>query len=223
MIQLEQVTRTYALGGGLTVLRSVNLEIRRGEAVCIVGPSGSGKSTLLHIMGLLDRPTQGRLLFAGTDTTRLSDEELSRLRGRSLGFVFQAFHLLSHLSVQENVELPLQYQRVPAPERHERARAALAQVGLVARAHHRATQLSGGERQRTAIARALVSGPDLILGDEPTGNLDQKTGRDILDLFMDLHRAGKTLVVITHDPAVAARFPRVIRIVDGVVEEMAPP
>ena len=223
MIQLEQVTRTYALGGGLTVLRSVNLEIRRGEAVCIVGPSGSGKSTLLHIMGLLDRPTQGRLLFAGTDTTRLSDEELSRLRGRSLGFVFQAFHLLSHLSVQENVELPLQYQRVPAPERHERARAALAQVGLVARAHHRATQLSGGERQRTAIARALVSGPDLILGDEPTGNLDQKTGRDILDLFMDLHRAGKTLVVITHDPAVATRFPRVIRIVDGVVEEMATP
>ena len=223
MIQLEQVTRTYALGGGLTVLRSVNLEIRRGEAVCIVGPSGSGKSTLLHIMGLLDRPTQGRLLFAGTDTTRLSDEELPRLRGRSLGCVFQAFHLLSHLSVQENVELPLQYQRVPAPERHERARAALAQVGLVARAHHRATQLSGGERQRTAIARALVSGPDLILGDEPTGNLDQKTGRDILDLFMDLHRAGKTLVVITHDPAVAARFPRVIRIVDGVVEEMAPP
>ena len=223
MIQLEQVTRTYALGGGLTVLRSVNLEIRRGEAVCIVGPSGSGKSTLLHIMGLLDRPTQGRLLFAGTDTTRLSDEELSRLRGRSLGFVFQAFHLLSHLSVQANVELPLQYQRVPAPERHERARAALAQVGLVARAHHRATQLSGGERQRTAIARALVSGPDLILGDEPTGNLDQKTGRDILDLFMDLHRAGKTLVVITHDPAVAARFPRVIRIVDGVVEELAPP
>ena len=220
MIRLEQVSRTYALGGGLTVLREVDLRIRRGEAVCIVGPSGSGKSTLLHIMGLLDRPSRGRLYFDEADTSAFSDEELSRLRGRSIGFVFQAFHLLSHLSVCGNVELPLHYQRVPPPERRERALAALEQVGLLARAHHRATQLSGGERQRAAIARALVSGPELILGDEPTGNLDQKTGADILDLFLSLHGLGKTLVVITHDPAVAARFPRVIRIVDGVVQEM---
>jgi putative ABC transport system ATP-binding protein len=223
LIRLEQITRTYALGGGLTVLREVDLHIRRGEAVCIVGPSGSGKSTLMHIIGLLDRPTRGRLFLEGADTSTLSDEERSRLRGRSIGFVFQAFHLLSHLSVRENVELPLQYQRVPPHERRVRALAALEQVGLASRAHHRATQLSGGERQRTAIARALVGGPELILGDEPTGNLDQKTGADILDLFLALHASGKTLVVITHDPAVAARFPRVIRIVDGVVQEISHP
>lgn len=221
MIQLKQVSRTYAIGGGLTVLRDVNLQIQRGEAVCIVGPSGSGKSTLLHIMGLLDRPSRGRLLFDQADTSLMSDVEMSRVRGRAIGFVFQAFHLLSHLSVRENVELPLHYQRVHPRERHDRAMAALEQVGLAARRHHRATQLSGGERQRTAIARALVSGPDLILGDEPTGNLDQKTGSDILDLFLSLHAKGKTLVVITHDPAVAARFPRVIRIVDGVVQDLA--
>ena len=223
MIRLEQVSRSYQLGGGLTVLRDVDLTIRRGEAVCIIGPSGSGKSTLLHIMGLLDRPSKGRLWFEDRDTSGLDDEALSRLRGRRIGFVFQAFHLLSHLSVRENVELPMHYQRVPPAERRQRALAALDQVGLAARAHHRATQLSGGERQRTAIARALVSGPDLVLGDEPTGNLDQRTGGEILDLFLGLHAAGKTLVLITHDPAVAARFPRVIRIVDGVVNEVERP
>lgn len=222
MIRFDQVTRTYPLGGGLTVLREVSLEIRRGEAVCIIGPSGSGKSTMMHIMGLLDRPTTGRLWFAEQETSTMSDEVRSRLRGRSIGFVFQAFHLLPHLSVRENVELPLHYQRVPPPERQARALAALERVGLSARAHHRATQLSGGERQRTAIARALVSGPEVILGDEPTGNLDQKTGGSILDLFLDLHGAGKTLVVITHDPAVAARFPRVIRLVDGLVQGDGP-
>lgn len=222
MIRFDQVTRTYPLGGGLTVLREVSLEIRRAEAVCIIGPSGSGKSTMMHIMGLLDRPTTGRLWFDGQDTSTMSDEVRSRLRGRAIGFVFQAFHLLPHLSVRENVELPLHYQRVPPPERRERALAALDRVGLSSRAHHRATQLSGGERQRTAIARALVGGPEVILGDEPTGNLDQKTGGSILDLFMELHGSGKTLVVITHDPAVAARFPRVIRLIDGAVQGDGP-
>lgn len=222
MIRLQQVTRTYPVGGGLTVLRNVSLQIERGEAVCIMGPSGSGKSTLLHIVGLLDRPTSGTIAFNGRDTTFLSDEDVSRLRGRSIGFVFQAFHLIAHMSVRENVELPLLYQRVPVAERRARATASLEQVGLLARARHLANQLSGGERQRTAIARALVTNPELILADEPTGNLDSKTGADILASLDRMREQGRTVVVITHDPAIAARFPRVVKMMDGVVQEDGP-
>ncbi len=218
MIRLHEVSRSYAIGGGLTVLRQVSLEIARGESVCIVGPSGSGKSTLLHLMGLLDRPSRGAVYIDGQDTTFLSDEDLSHLRGRRIGFVFQAFHLIAHLSVRENVELPLLYQRVPPAERRDRALACLEQVGLLARERHRANQLSGGERQRTAIARALVTDPELILADEPTGNLDSRTGAEILAALERMRAQGRTVVAITHDALVAARFPRVIRIIDGEVQ-----
>jgi putative ABC transport system ATP-binding protein len=222
MIRLEKVCRTYETGGGVTVLKDVSLHVRSGEAACIVGPSGSGKSTMLNILGLLDRPTNGKFLFEGHDTGTLSDAQLSHLRGRRIGFVFQSFHLIPHLSVVENVELPLFYQRVPPAERRRRAEQRLAQVRLSHRLHHRANQLSGGECQRTAIARALVTDAELLLADEPTGNLDQKTGTEILALFEELSAAGKTLLVITHDMNVAARFPRRIHIADGIVTEAMP-
>lgn len=203
----------------MTVLKDVSLHIRRGDAACIVGPSGSGKSTMLNILGLLDRPTQGRFFFEGVDTNTLDDAQLSHLRGRRIGFIFQSFHLISHLSVLENVELPLFYQQVPPHERRRRAECKLEQVGLSHRGHHRPNQLSGGECQRTAIARALITETELLLADEPTGNLDQKTGAEILALFDRLSAEGKTLLVITHDMDVAARFRRRIRIHDGVVTE----
>lgn len=223
MIRLEGVSRTYETGGGVTVLRDVTLHVRRGESACIIGPSGSGKSTMLNILGLLDRPTAGQFFFEGVDTSTLDDAQLSHLRGRRIGFIFQSFHLIPHLSVVENVELPLFYQRVPPHERRRRAEQKLEQVGLSHRGHHRPNQLSGGECQRTAIARALVTDTELLLADEPTGNLDQKTGADILSLFDRLSASGKTLLVITHDMSVAARFPRRIRINDGLVSEEAAP
>lgn len=222
MIRLEGVSRTYEMGGGMTVLRDVSLHVRRGEAACIIGPSGSGKSTMLNILGLLDRPTTGRFYFEGHDTSTLDDAQISHLRGRRIGFVFQSFHLIPHLSVVENVELPLFYQRVPPQERRRRAEEKLAKVRMSHRLHHRANQLSGGECQRTAIARALVTEAELLLADEPTGNLDQKTGVEILTLFDELRQAGKTLVVITHDMNVAARYPRRIHIADGIVSEAQP-
>jgi putative ABC transport system ATP-binding protein len=221
VIHLEGVGRTYATGGGVTVLRDVNLRIESGEAVCIVGPSGSGKSTLLHLLGLLDRPSTGTFRFEGQDTSLLDDTALSQLRGRRIGFIFQQFHLIPHLTVLENVEVPLFYQRVPAPERHRRARRRLEEVGLTHREHHRSNQLSGGECQRVAIARALVSDAELLLADEPTGNLDQKTGAEILKLFDVLRGHGRTLVCITHDLHVADRFPRRLKIADGVLTEEA--
>ncbi|HMP72860.1 MAG TPA: ABC transporter ATP-binding protein [Kiritimatiellia bacterium] len=220
MIALERVTKTYETGGGLTVLKEASLTIRDNDYLGIVGPSGSGKSTLLHILGLLDRPTSGRYLLNGRDVSGLEDDERSRLRGRMIGFIFQSFHLISNVSVVENVETPLFYQRVPHRERRERAEAALDQVRMAHRLKHRPTQLSGGERQRVAIARALVTGPELLLADEPTGNLDQKTGKEILGLFERLHESGKTVVIITHDMAIAEAMPRRVRIVDGVLGEV---
>lgn len=219
MIRLESVSRTYATGGGVTVLRDVNLHIRRGDSACIIGPSGSGKSTMLNILGLLDRPTGGKFFFEGHDTSTLDDEQLSHLRGRRIGFIFQSFHLIPHLSVVENVELPLFYQRIPPAERRRIATEKLAQVRLAHRHDHRPNQLSGGECQRTAIARALATNTELLLADEPTGNLDQKTGAEILALFDELSAAGKTLLCITHDMNVAARFKRRIRINDGQLTE----
>ena len=219
MIELVGVGRTYETGGGVTVLRDVNLRIDRGEAVCIVGPSGSGKSTLLNLLGLLDRPTAGTFRFEGQDTSTLDDFALSQLRGRRIGFIFQQFHLIMHLTVLENVEIPLFYQRVPPAERRRRARARLAEVGLSHREHHRPNQLSGGECQRVAIARALVSDTELLLADEPTGNLDQRTGSEILKLFDALRGSGRTLICITHDPGIAQRFPRRLRIADGILTE----
>lgn len=219
MIDLEGVGKTYFTGSALTVLDDVHLRIAGNEYVGIFGPSGSGKSTLLHIIGLLDRPTRGRFLFRGRDVTSLDDAAASRTRGREIGFIFQSFNLISNLSVLDNVGLPLFYQGVHHAERVARAREAVASVNLSHREHHAPSQLSGGERQRTAIARALVTGPDLILADEPTGNLDSKTGKDILAILDKLHAAGKTIVMITHDVEIARRLPRLIKINDGRISE----
>jgi len=219
MIRLDGITKTYPVGDGLTVLRDVNLHVQAREYVGVLGPSGSGKSSLLHLLGLLDRPTTGRLYFLDRDVSTLGDADLSTLRGRHIGFVFQSFNLVAHLDSVENVALPLFYQRVRRHERRDRAREALARVRLDRRLEHYPRQLSGGECQRVAIARALVTRPDLVLADEPTGNLDSATGREILDLLDDLHAAGTTIVMITHDPAVASRIPRIVQIHDGVLRE----
>ncbi len=219
MIRLEAVTRTYPIGDGLTVLHGVDLWVKPKEYVGILGPSGSGKSTLLHMIGLLDRPTTGKVFLRDRDVNSLPDGERSRLRGDSIGFVFQSFHLVNQLSVAENVALPLFYQRVPYRERRQRALQALDDVGLSQRTSHLPTQLSGGECQRTAIARALVTDPDLLLADEPTGNLDSQTGKDIMNLFDRLHDKGRTIIMITHDRSIAAALPRVTHIQDGRIRE----
>ncbi len=219
MIRLEAVTRTYPIGDGLTVLHGVDLWVKPKEYVGILGPSGSGKSTLLHMIGLLDRPTTGKVFLRDRDVNSLPDSERSRLRGASIGFVFQSFHLVNQLSVAENVALPLFYQRVPYRERRQRALQALDDVGLSQRTSHLPTQLSGGECQRTAIARALVTDPDLLLADEPTGNLDSQTGKDIMNLFDRLHDKGRTIIMITHDRSIAAALPRVTHIQDGRIRE----
>jgi putative ABC transport system ATP-binding protein len=199
-------------------LRGVDISIRRGEYVAIMGASGSGKSTLMNILGCLDRPTDGVYLLGGQDVTTMSDEELSRFRGRTIGFVFQAFNLIPQLTVEENVEVPLFYQDVPKAVRRQRAIGALNLVGLGDRLGHRPRELSGGQQQRVAIARALVTRPVVLMADEPTGNLDSATGQAILATLDELHRGGMTLLVVTHDNSVAARCQRVIRLSDGLVE-----
>ncbi|MBU4198802.1 MAG: ABC transporter ATP-binding protein [Verrucomicrobia bacterium] len=219
MIKLIHVTKTYFLGDGVQALRNASLTIAPNDYVGILGPSGSGKSTLLYMMGLLDIPTEGTVIFEGRDTARLSDVELSALRGKSIGFVFQFYHLVPHLTVMENVELPLYYQGLDPWERHDRAKVQISKVNLSHRARHLPAELSGGERQRVAIARALVTDPRLILADEPTGNLDSRSGAEILAILEQLHTQGKTVVMITHDLSIARRFPRVIRISDGVLQE----
>ena len=221
MIELQNVSKTYFAGGGGSVaaLRDATLRVSKGEYLGILGPSGSGKSTLLYLIGLLDRPSEGRLLFAGRDTSAMGDAELSHLRGRAIGFVFQSFHLIPHLNVLENVALPLFYQGMTPRASRRLAEERIASVNLGHRAHHLPAELSGGERQRTAIARALVANPDLILADEPTGNLDSRSGGEILAMFAAFHAQGKTLIVITHDRTVAERIPRIVRIGDGVIQE----
>ncbi|MDA0990836.1 MAG: ABC transporter ATP-binding protein [Verrucomicrobia bacterium] len=219
MIHLHEVSRTYAMAGQLAVLKGVNLHIAPNEFVAILGASGSGKSTLLHILGLLDNENSGRVLFQGRDVTQLSENELAAMRGRQIGFVFQAFHLIPHLSVVENVQLPLFYQRVSPAKRREAAAHQLKRVHLPHRNDHLPTQLSGGECQRVAIARALVTDPALILADEPTGNLDSTTGAEICQVFKDLHAQGRTIILVTHDPTVAQYAHRIIRLADGEVVE----
>jgi putative ABC transport system ATP-binding protein len=199
-------------------LRGVDVAIHQGDYVAIMGPSGSGKSTLLTLLGCLDRPTDGTFHLGGRDVRTMGDEELSRFRGKTVGFVFQSFNLIMQHTVVENVGVPLFYQGVPPKERHARAEAKLGLVGLTDRMDHRPMQLSGGQQQRVAIARALVTDPLILLADEPTGNLDSTTGEQILTLFDDLHEKGVTIIMVTHDPSVAARCRRVIRLRDGLVE-----
>ena len=218
MIELRELSKTFQKPGQppIRALDRVSLRVERGEMIAVLGPSGSGKSTLMNLLGLLDRPDSGSYRLAGQPVAELADDEAARLRNRAIGFVFQAFHLLPRTTAMENVQLPLLYS--DRRDVVERSRAALAAVGLSDRAHHDAEELSGGQQQRVAIARAIVNEPALLLADEPTGNLDSATGREILDLFRRLRAAGTTIVLITHDAEVAAAADRVLRIRDGAVE-----
>jgi putative ABC transport system ATP-binding protein len=218
VIHLEGLDRTYVLGGSAVhALRDVNLTIDSGEYVSIMGPSGSGKSTLLHVLGCLDRPTAGSYRFAGEETARLTEARLSLLRRHQIGFVFQFFHLVPRLTAAANVELPMIFAGIDRDERTERVRQALEGVGLTPRAGHRPDQLSGGEQQRVAIARAVVMNPAVLLADEPTGNLDSASGREIVDLIEGMNRRGLTLIVVTHDPRIGERARRQIQLSDGLV------
>jgi len=218
LLELAGVSRLYQMGSEtIHALREVSFRVMAGEYLGIVGSSGSGKSTLLNILGCLDTPSAGTYRLRGKDVRGLSDDALSDLRNREIGFVFQTFQLLARTSALENVELPLVYRGIRAAERRRRARDALARVGLARRMRHRPNELSGGQRQRVAIARALVAQPSILLADEPTGNLDSTTGREILELFSELHEAGNTLILVTHEPTIAAQCPRALRMADGEI------
>ena len=222
LIMLQGVTKDYRLGRvAVHALRGVDLTIGQGEFVAIVGPSGSGKSTMMHLIGCLDRPTAGRYLVAGVDVATLDDDGLARLRSLAIGFVFQSYNLLPRTSALENVAAPLLYQGVPRRERLRRAQAILERLGMGDRLRHDHTELSGGQQQRVAIARALVTEPALILADEPTGDLDSVAGAEVLAIFTELHRSGRTVVLITHDADVAAIAPRLVHVRDGLLEEHA--
>ncbi len=219
--ELKAVTKVYYKPDGsimVEALRGVDLGVQQGEFVALMGASGSGKSTLMNILGCLDQPTAGDFHLAGRPVGSMTDDELSRFRGRTVGFIFQAFNLISQLTIAENTEVPLFYQGVHAAERRERSMHALGLVGLADRATHRPRELSGGQQQRAAIARALVTEPVILMADEPTGNLDSKTGESILRLFERLHDDGLTILMVTHDDAISSRCERIVRLRDGLVE-----
>ena len=221
VIELEDITKVYPMG--LTEVRAINgmsLRIQEGEFLAIVGPSGSGKSTLMHVLGCLDRPTSGTYRLLGDTISGLNDRQLAHIRNQSVGFVFQTFNLISRMSALENVAVPMFYAR--KGRRRKPAMKALERVGLVSRAKHAPNELSGGERQRVAIARALVNDPKLLFADEPTGNLDSKTGEQIMEIFHDLHRQGVTIVLVTHERTIAAQAERMIRLLDGKIIEDRP-
>jgi putative ABC transport system ATP-binding protein len=219
VMKLEKITKVYGSGDvRVSALSGIDMEIHEGERMSIVGPSGCGKSTLLSILGLLDSPTSGRMYFDGHDVTRLSEDQTAALRGRRIGFVFQAFHLVPSIDAQSNVALPLLFQGIAREERQKKSKAVLERLGMGDRMHHYPSQLSGGQRQRVAIARALVTNPAIILADEPTGNLDSKSGADVLHIIDELHKDGGTVVVVTHDPNVAKLSDRIIRMKDGDIE-----
>ena len=219
MIQLEHIHRTFQVGEHTVhALNDINLTINKGEYVSIMGPSGSGKSTLLNIIALLDRPSSGRYILNNLDVIKRNDDELARIRRENIGFVFQFFHVIPRLTAAENVEMPMILAGISSKERNQRVQEALKSVGLLDRSHHKPNQLSGGQLQRVAIARAMIMHPEVVLADEPTGNLDSKSGLEIMDLLEGLNRQGVTLVMITHDQALGQRAPRLIRIVDGKIE-----
>jgi putative ABC transport system ATP-binding protein len=223
LIKFEDIRRYYTVGTEVVhALNGVTFEVARGEYVAIIGQSGSGKSTLMNVLGCLDTPTAGRYWLNGKDVSRMSDNELADIRNQEIGFIFQTFQLLPRETALGNVELPLIYRGMRARERRERARAALDKVGLSHRVTHRPNELSGGQRQRVAIARALVTEPSLLLADEPTGNLDSATGQEIIALFAQLHGQGHTICLVTHEPTLAARCPRAIRLSDGLIVNDGP-
>lgn len=218
VIQTEMLTKTYDMGKvQVNALAGIDLAIEKGEYVAVMGPSGSGKSTLMHILGCLDTPTSGAYFLDGERVSGLRKTKLAAIRNRKVGFVFQSFNLLPHLNILKNVELPLMYGGISAGKRRQMAQAVLENVGLGDRLRHKPSELSGGQRQRVAIARALVTDPAIVLADEPTGNLDSNSGSDIMSIFSQLHTEGRTVIMVTHDQAVAARAGRIIRIVDGKI------
>ena len=218
MIELENITKIYRMGKvEVPALRGINLNVQQGEMVALIGASGSGKSTLMNIIGFLDKPTDGKYSLEGMDVSRLNDNKLAEMRNKKIGFVFQTYNLLPRASAMSNVELPLIYGG--SGQKRKRAMEALERVGLAARAKHKPTELSGGEQQRVAIARALVTAPSIILADEPTGNLDSKATEEIISIFCRLHQEGITIVLVTHEPDVAAKANRIVRLLDGQIVE----